>query len=150
MVDIGPSPPTDAVAPVRISGIPSARIHEFWELTEPLIASACETARGKWNASYIRKQLEYGAMQLWLVTDGTVLAVCVTEIVRHPGKRCCRIRIMTGQQRERWQHFLGVIEAWAKAQGCDAMELIARSGWSRILGRQGYAVTHLFCEKEIF
>jgi hypothetical protein len=29
------------------------------------------------------------------------------------------------------------------------MELIARPGWSRLLKSQDYAVTHLYCEKEL-
>jgi hypothetical protein len=88
-------------------------------------------------------------LQLWLAWDGTVMALAVTELVRHPRKLCCRIRICTGRERRAWQSFLAVLEAWAKAQGCAAMELIARPGWSRILAQHGYETTHLFCEKEL-
>ena len=51
----------------------------------------------------------------------------------------------------RYAHAAGAwpIEAWARAQGCAAMELIARPGWSRILRRHGYDITHVFCEKEL-
>ena len=147
--DAGTAPSVDISGNVRISGIGSAEIPNYWRLVEPLISSACKTARGKWDAGYIRGQLEAGVMQLWLITDGSVLAVCITEIVQHPGKCCCRIRIMTGRERRRWQHLLEVIECWAKAQGCDAMELIARPGWSRPLKARNYEVTHLFCEKEL-
>lgn len=139
----------DRTAKSRLSGVQPDQISEYWSLVEPWIAAACETSRGKWDADYIRAQLDRGAMQLWLVTDGSLLAVCVTEIVQHPSKRCCRIRILTGRHRRRWQHHLAVIEAWAKARGCAAMELIARPGWSRLLKGHGYAVTHLFCEKEL-
>jgi hypothetical protein len=133
----------------HLIGIPSADVDAVWPLAAPLIDAACRRGRDKETAEDIRRALGDRALQLWLAWDGAVVAVAVTEIVCHPRKRCCRIRICTGRARAGWQHYLAVIEAWARAQGCAAMELIARPGWSRHLARHGYATTHLFCEKEL-
>ena len=130
-------------------GVPAAEIDAVWPLAEPLISAACRRGRDKESADDIRRGLRERDLQLWLAWDGAVAALAVTEIVCHPLKRCCRIRICTGRDRRGWQRYLPVIERWAAAQGCAAMELIARPGWSRLLGTQGYDTTHLFCEKEL-
>jgi hypothetical protein len=130
-------------------GIPSADIDAVWPLVEPLIVDACRRGRGKEEPADIRDALKERDLQLWLAWDGTIAALAVTQIVRHPRKTCCRIRICTGRDRQAWQHHIAIIEAWARTQGCAAMELIVRPGWSRVLAKQGYATTHLFCEKEL-
>lgn len=136
------------MTPILI-GIPAAEIDAVWPMVEPLIAAACRRGRDKETAEDIRRGLRERDLQLWLAWRDGIVALAVTEIVCHPLKRCCRIRICTGRDRQGWQRWLPVIEAWAKAQGCAAMELIARSGWSRLLEKEGYATTHLFCEKEL-
>jgi len=133
----------------HLIGIPAADIDAVWPLAEPLIAAACRRGGNKDGADDIRAGLNERDLQLWLAWDGDIVALAVTEIACHPRKRCCRIRICAGRDRQDWQHYLPVIERWAKVRGCAAMELIARPGWSRLLDTQGYATTHLFCEKEL-
>lgn len=135
--------------PPRLVGIPAAAVAAVWPLVEPLIADACRRGGGKDAPPDIFRALTGRDQQLWLAWDGSVVALAVTEIVCHPRKKCCRIRICTGRRRQSWQHQLAAIETWARAHGCAAMELIARPGWSRLLKGQGYAVTHLYCEKEL-
>lgn len=133
----------------RLIGIPSAEIDAVWPLAEPLIAGACRRGRHKDAPDDIRRALKACDLQLWLAWDGAIAALAVTQIATHPRKTCCRIRICTGRERRSWEAHIATIEAWAKAQGCAAMELIARPGWSRILRRHGYDITHVFCEKEL-
>jgi len=136
------------IAP-RLVGVPAAEVDAVWPLVEPLIADACRRGGGKDAPPDIRRAVSERDQQLWLAWDFSVVALAVTEIVCHPRKKCCRIRICTGRERRSWQHQLAAIEVWAKAHGCAAMELIARTGWSRLLKSQGYALTHLYCEKEL-
>jgi hypothetical protein len=133
----------------RLIGIPSAEIDAVWPLVEPQIAAACRRGRGKETSDDIRRALKARDQQLWLAWDGAIAAVAVTQIVRHPRKTCCRIRICAGRKLPSWQAYIAAIEAWARAQGCAAMELIARPGWSRVLAPHGYETTHVYCEKEL-
>lgn len=146
---ITPSPPLVSPCATVIVGVPSTLIDEIWPLVDRMLLEACERGRGKEIPDDIRLALNASDLQLWLLWDGTLRGLVVTEIVRHPRKTCCRIRFCVGRGRETWQHHIATIERWAKAQGCAAMELIARPGWSRLLKNRGYAVTHLFCEKEL-
>jgi hypothetical protein len=136
------------IAP-QLIGVPSAEIDAVWPLVEPAIAAACRRGRGKEVPDDIRAALKERALQLWLAWNGGIAALAVTQLVHHPRRTCCRIRICTGSERGSWEHHLAAIEAWARSQGCAAMELIARPGWSRPLARHGYALTHVFCEKEL-
>lgn len=141
---------SESGAHIRLVGMPAADVDAVWPLVEPLIAAATARSRGKEDAESIRAGLRTRELQLWIAAwRDAIMALAVTEIVRHPRKTCCRIRICTGRGRQAWQHHLATIERWARANGCQAMELVARPGWSRVLARHGYETTHLFCEKEL-
>ncbi len=47
----------------------------------------------------------------------------------------------------RWLHLLTPIENWARAEGCDAMRIMGRRGWSRVL--PAYRLTRVVLEKEL-
>ena len=61
----------------------------------------------------------------------------------------CHIYIMTGRQRHKWQHLISKIEDFAKEEGCEMMELIARPGWQKVYNNHGYKKTHVVLEKQI-
>jgi len=134
---------------MQLLGIPSTDIDAVWPLVEPMLAAACRRGRDKDAPEDVHRALKGGEMQLWLAWENAVVALAVTEIVLHSRKTCCRIRFCTGRDRRSWQPAIAAIERWAKANGCGAMELIARPGWSRFLRHHGYATTHFFCEKEL-
>jgi hypothetical protein len=134
---------------MQLVGIPSTQIDAVWPLVEPMLAAACRRGRDKDAPEDVRSALKARDLQLWVAWHDAAVALAVTEIVRHPRKTCCRIRFCTGRDRKSWQPYIATIEQWAKANGCAAMELIARPGWSRFLRRHGYAATHIFCEKEL-
>ena len=56
----------------------------------------------------------------------------VTEIVDYPQKAMCRIWLAGGDLDELVEAEVA-IATWAKALGCDGMEIIRRRGWSRKL-----------------
>jgi hypothetical protein len=87
-------------------------------------------------------------MQLWLVQeDGHILGVIVTELRNYPRRRCCRYLLLAGDGFVRWQHLQQDIEAWARANGCAAMEMCGRRGWERKL--KGWRATHIEMSKEL-
>jgi hypothetical protein len=133
-------------------GIPPEAIDQVWPLIAARIEEACLTSRGKETAFDVRREVRYGERQIWVVWDGEgkdVLAVVVTQLINHPRKRTCRILICVGEERERWQHHISIIENWAKENGCRGMELFARPGWSRVLKHYGYDTTHHLVEKDL-
>lgn len=130
-----------------ITGITAPHVPEVWPQVVGLISAACETSRGKFDAADIYQMLVNRDAQLWLVKESDVGGVIVTQIVNYPHRKVCWIRICTGHGREECFHHLKDIEAWAKEQGCGAMELIARPGWKKVL--KDYECTHVVLEKDL-
>jgi hypothetical protein len=56
---------------------------------------------------------------------------------------------MVGNNRENWQHYISIIEDFAKQNGCDKMELIARPGWERVLKQFNYTKSHVVLDKNL-
>jgi hypothetical protein len=137
---------------ISLVGIPPETVDQVWPLIEARIEEACLTSREKETAFDVRRDARYGERQVWVIWDGDakeVLAVVVTQLINHPRKRTCRINICVGEQRERWQHHIRIIENWARENGCRGMELMARPGWSRVLKQHGYDTTHHMVEKDL-
>ena len=95
-------------------------------------------------------------MQLWVVWDKdkpTTLekyyGVVVTEIVKRKLIQSCNIFIVTGRNRQKWQHLISVLEDFALENNCTNMELFARKGWEKIMEQFDYKKTHVVLEKQI-
>lgn len=132
----------------KLYGIPHNRVPEVWKDIEASIAACCKRGRDKYTKESILAALLDRFMQLWLVLDSEIRAICVTEIVQYPNKKYCRILIGTGKDRHDWRHHTDEIELWAVAQGCDGIESIMRSGWESHYRERGWKKTHIYMEKE--
>lgn len=129
-------------------GIPVTDIEAVWEEVRPWIAAACKRSRGKFDEDDIKRGLLARDDQLWIWHTETAYAVGVTRLVHYPKQLVCTIRIVTGRNRREWENeCMSQIERWAKARGCDAMELQARPGWEKAL--PDYEKTHVYLEKRL-
>jgi len=86
-----------------------------------------------------------GRYQMWPGQD----SIIITEIVNFPKKRVCNF-FLAGGSLEELEPMVPMIEAWAKEQGCNAISLVGRKGWTRsFLRDRGYTVIHCEMAKEI-
>lgn len=133
-----------------LQGIPAHLVDDVWDEVRPWLVAACKRSRGKFDENDIRVGLLERDDQLWIWRTSTAFAVGITRIINYPKQRVCQIRIVTGRNRREWEgECISVIEQWAKAQGCHAMELQARSGWGKVLSRRGYEKTHVYLERPL-
>lgn len=87
--------------------------------------------------------------QLWLVVDnGAVECVLLTSIADDRLKTCL-VTHCAGRNFHAWVHLFGVVEDWAKAEGCKRIEAKTRPGWERILKRFDLKKTHVVLEKRL-
>jgi hypothetical protein len=129
-------------------GILSTDIDRVWPIVQNNIEEAVKTARGKYTVEDLHQELKDRDCQLWIYRSPTARGVFVTQIHSYKRQKVCGIRIATGHNYQEWMdEGMSILEAWAKEQGCDAIELIARPGWSRIL--KGYDLTHVYLEKNL-
>ncbi len=73
----------------------------------------------------------------------------VSENVQRKLIRSCNIFIVTGKNRQNWQHLIKVLEDFALKNECSNMELIARQGWEKIMEKFNYKKTHVVLEKAL-
>ncbi len=126
--------------------IPSDRIDNIWPLVKDRLQAAVLTANGRLDLLDLYKFLREKDLVLWVsVRDKKIEALAVTEIILHPKKKMCSVRIMTGEDYANWVGLEQGIADWAQSIGCSGMESIARKGWAKVF--KHYEFTHIFLER---
>lgn len=111
------------------TGILSTDIDRIWPEVAPLLEKALHYADGKIGIDDLYTALKEREMQLWLVPGG----VWVGRIVCYPKSKRLEAIAAAGEWRD-WNVYGKQVMAWAKARGCDAVEIIGRPGWGRKTG----------------
>jgi hypothetical protein len=141
---------------MNVISIPVDKIDSVWILVKKYIDDALLYSGGHNDSDFVHKMLKENKMQLWVIWDDSkktieenLNGVVVTEIIQRKYTKACNIYILTGKNRQKWQHLVSVIEDFAKQNNCNIMELIARPGWQKILKNYNYKRTHIVLEKII-
>ena len=141
---------------MNLVNIPSSRLDDVWNLVKKDISEALSYSGNHTDADFVYDCVKADKMQLWVVWDKdkpTTLekyyGVVVTEIVKRKLIQSCNIFIVTGRQRQKWQHLISVLEDFALENNCTNMELFARKGWEKIMEQFDYKKTNVVLEKQI-
>lgn len=128
----------------NIRGIPANLIDHFWQLAEPYIKRALDHSCGEFLPSDIKSLCKDRIVQLWMINEGEkVIGAATTEIVNYPRKCHCRVITLSGSRFKEWVgEFDIILCAWAKQQGCQAIEAYVRKGFVPVLNN--YAFKHLY------
>ena len=84
-----------------------------------------------------------GHMQLWPGEEGCA----VTEIVNYPNKKVLHVFLAAGDLKRITNMHEDAVE-WGKSQGCNGMSLSGRSGWKKILEKEGWKQQQVVLVKE--
>ena len=134
---------------MQLRGVQSDELDWWFPLALPWLEPVCKL-HGLITPEWYLDRFKSGANQLWLVIDDKkIICVGVTEIDIYPLGNVGRLITGTGEHREKWIHYLAVLEAWAKANGCKRFKMEARPGWKKDFENLGYELTHSAFEKEI-
>jgi hypothetical protein len=127
--------------------IDPAQVHLFWPYASPRIRAAMRKGRLTNYADVERAVLDGGAL-LWIAWNGeTIKAAAVTELSAANGERFCTIVACGGSDRGQWLPLIANLERYARAQGCKAMRIFGRRGWSKLL--PNYRTARVLLEKDI-
>jgi hypothetical protein len=117
-------------------GVPAAAVPSLWPSARRFIERALAEGGGHLLAEDVLAALRRREMQLWVLRSGDVLVgALVTEIVRWPRRTVCRL-VLAGAQdgwRETWLPWRGLLERWAREEGCASIEIYGRPGWARLV-----------------
>jgi hypothetical protein len=71
---------------------------------------------------------------LWLAIDsGSMLAAAVTKVTQADDERLCTIVACAGHDWNKFGPLIAGLEAYARAEGCAAVQICGRPGWRRRL-----------------
>lgn len=107
----------------------------MWPLVADHLAAAVVRTR-KIELEEIKERCQSGEFQLWVIwvsRTKEALGAVVCDIQGYwNGRREARIICMGGVEMPRWRDRIDVIKDWARAEGCDALEIVGRRGWEKI------------------
>jgi len=110
----------------------------------PWIVDALSYSGGTHEPTDIVAGILKGTLQLWPGPE----ACAVTEIVVYPNKKVLHVFLAAGKM-ENIVDMQKSAEEWGKAQGCTAMTIAGRKGWSRVLKDVGYEEKFVTLAKEL-
>lgn len=120
----------------------------MFPMVRGMLEGVAERSRGRWSVAGMLDRFVRGDWQLWLVWDGRPRAVVATELyLEMTGMKCGMIRFCTGSGAPEWSHLLSRIEDWAREEGCERLDMLARKGWAKHL--PDYKMTHVELEKDL-
>lgn len=127
--------------------VPPENIRQVWPKAVEMIAAAMR--KGGLSAfAPVEESVLAGKSLLWLAWDGTnVRAAAVTELQQTEWKKACIIVACGGSDINGWINLIHPIEGYAKAEGCQAMRIMGRRGWARVLSN--YRVRRYVMEKDL-
>ena len=135
--------------------IPIQELDKVWPIVDKDIRNALAYSSQLNDSNFVYETAKQGKFQVWVLWDKSkeqsnekYFGVVITEIIKRKLGKVCHIYIMTGKNRQQWQHLIKVIEDFAEQQECNNMELIARPGWKRVLKPFGFKESHVVLEKK--
>ena len=141
---------------MKLVRIPTQELDKTWGLIDKDIRQALAYSSQLTDSDFVFETAKEDKFQVWIIWDKNqkktvdkYFGVVVTELIKRKLGKVCHIYIATGRQRHKWQHLISKIEDFAKEEGCQMMELIARPGWQRVLNLFNYKRTHVVLEKKI-
>jgi len=132
---------------VSLVAVDPSLVASVWPHARALVKRAIDRT-GLCNFADIEREVLAGLQQLWLGWNGTAIqAAAVTQLVAIEGRKVCILVACAGSDRKGWLPLLAGLEQFAKNEGCRALRIIGRKGWSRVL--EDYPVKYVVMEKEL-
>jgi hypothetical protein len=126
-----------AVLKTSLNSIPAGAVNTVWPLVANYVKRALHVSNGEMEEDDVREFCVSGRWQLWIGWQNEAkraFGFCTTELCQYPRRRTCILRLMAADGGpEQWLPHLGLIEQWARDEGCVAIEIVARKGWLKVL-----------------
>jgi hypothetical protein len=103
------------------------------ETLQKRLERALRIGGGTHDAADLARDIDAGRMQAWTSGDSLV----VTEVVHYPKVSVVNIVIAVGSLDE-VMSLQPAIEDFARKNGCDALRMVGRKGWSQVLPQHGW------------
>ena len=119
-----------------IHRVSKENVNEAWPYLAPVLSRVIAKANGERTLEDMRRECEAGQTQLWFEGDSAL----VTEVIQYPRQKVARMIWCAGNMDDVKSGWKDVLE-WAKAEGCQAVEMCGRRGWLKAMGfNEAYTV----------
>tara|TARA_R100000329_G_C7554017_1_gene195833 strand:+ start:279 stop:740 length:462 start_codon:yes stop_codon:yes gene_type:complete len=112
--------------------VKTENVQDVWPQARPLIEKAlAHDYLGSMTSTDALRLILNERQQLWIGIDTDVFLAILTEIVHYPKNKVLRIiafSTVTGHDMDVWYHHINVLEEFALACECTALEAWARKG----------------------
>jgi hypothetical protein len=135
---------------LRMYGVLSHAVDSVWDDVLPYLQATLDMGGNKFSVDFIKRGIENRNMQLWVsYSDSGFQMFGITEIVNYENKKACRMLWGGGIMYDSYAAHVGIIEQWAKDNGCHSIELHGRMGWNKVLADNGFKPIHYVAEKQL-
>lgn len=112
-----------------IGGVPADMVMRVWDKAADVLRRVVRQDTG-YDLDAVLTRLQLAQWQLWVIGD--FQAVGVTEVQVRPLHNVLWVQFIAGDSVEDWlEDWEKVLEAFAKAHGCKAVEFNGRRGWHK-------------------
>lgn len=112
--------------------VKTENVQDVWPQARPLIEKAlAHDYLGSMTSTDALRLILNERQQLWIGIDTDIFLAILTEIVHYPQSKVLRIiafSTVTGHDMDVWYHHINVLEEFASACECTALEAWARKG----------------------
>lgn len=134
----------EPVLPQGVVFIPTKHAAFMWPLVSQHVDECLEFFSGEFSVGDIRDRVLDGKMQLFIVWEGRVKGVVLTEIVEYPQMKVLRGVIIHGVDFDNWMAALQAkLIRYQKYMGCDHIETVCRPGLYKKIKHLGWEIKQL-------
>lgn len=122
-------------------------VPKFWPHVENDISEAMRRG-GLGSLGSVRDAVFTSRALLWLaVQDSDIRACAVTQLIETEWRRICEIAACGGKDMQQWLPLIAGLEKYARDEGCEAVRIMGRKGWQRML--KHYRPTQVILERAL-
>jgi|TARA_R100000455_G_C6270907_1_gene126924 hypothetical protein len=131
--------------------IPDDHALIVWPQVADKLEKATKTTDGRFDKMSILDELLERRIQLWVVYEETApVAAITTRILQYSQYKALSIDWVGGSQMKEWlDEVLKTLRSYAKDQGCKKLEGRGRTGWKKILLKNGWNLDYVAYEVDI-
>ena len=133
-----------------IGGVPPEMIMSVWDKAEPLLRRCVRPETG-YTLETLLTALQFGKIQLWVIGDFQGVVCTQIKVNDPPVPPILWVQFLAGDHMDEWlDDWREVMEAFALANGCNAVEFAGRKGWNKIQERHPeYKATWTIFRREL-
>ena len=122
-----------------------------WLEIAPFIEKGLDYCNNEMDILDAHTKIEEGDLiPLVIEEDNKILSVVTLEMVNFPKKRVLGITTAGGTELDVWlDQIMTVIDAIAKEQQADSIDIVGRKGWIKMLDKYNYKYAHTVLSKEV-